>query len=113
MARAIIGLTVAAGNATNATIFTMPAANEGVISSILATNTTGGSLNFTLTMTRAGIDYVLVNAEAVSANSTTAYNKGETTPLTPLALIQGDIIKGQGSGSGIVVTLSGLRFTTS
>lgn len=109
--RALIGKSVAAGNASDATVFTMPATFEGFISSILAYNSTGGSLDLTLKVKRAGADTTILAASAVGAGATTNYNSGSTIPLAPIVLNTGDSLLAQGSGSGITVDISGMRFS--
>ena len=113
MSRSFIGNSGSAGNATNAVIFTMPAAYNGMISNIIAYNSTGGSLNLTLTLTRAGTDFVILATDAVGAGATNQYARGATKPICPLVMLSGDVFKAQGSGSGIQVTVSGLSFGTS
>jgi hypothetical protein len=113
MARSVIATTGSAGNATNASIFTMPAGYEGFISSLIAHNSTAGSLDLTLTLTRAGIDNVILSPDSITAADTKYYAKGASKPIFPLTMLEGDILKAQGSGAGITVTVSGLRFSNS
>lgn len=111
MARNFIGSTNAAGNAVNATIFTMPSVTNGFISNIIAYNSTGGSLNLTLTLTRGGVDNVILATDAVAAGATNQYARGAAKPICPLVLMTGDVLKALGSGAGITVTVSGLSFS--
>ena len=110
MARVIIADTVAAGNATAATIFTMPSGYSGFIGNLLATNTTGGALNLTLYVTRNGADNVILPATAING-SAVYHGKNATNPVCQLAMRAGDILKAMGSGAGINITISGLRFS--
>jgi hypothetical protein len=111
MARVIIADTVAAGNATAATIYTMPPDYSGFIGNIVATNTTGGALDLTLYITRNGADNVLLAATAINGGAV-YYGRNSTNPVCQLAMRSGDILKAMGSGAGINVTVSGMRFST-
>lgn len=113
MSRRVITATVAAGNATNATVFTMPAGYEGLISGLIAYNSTGGSLNLSLVLTRGGVDNTILSPDAVATVTTNYYAKGSSKPIFPLTMVEGDILKAMGSGAGITVTVSGLRFSNS
>ena len=111
MSKLVIAVTVAAGNATDATVFTMPAGFQGFVSSLTCSNTTGGSLNLTLKLTRVGTTFTLLAATAVGASSAAQFNKGATNPVFPITLNAGDILLAQGSGAGLNVTVSGVRYS--
>jgi len=111
MSRSFIGATAAAGNASDAVVFTMPANYEGFISNILAYNSTGGSLDLTITLTRAGLDNVILAADAVASGSTSQYGAHPSKPICPLVMQTGDILKAKGSSTGLTVTISGISFS--
>jgi len=110
MARIIIADTVAAGNATAASLFTMPSGYCGFIGNLTASNTTGGALNLTLYVRRNGVDNVLLPATSVGGLGV-YHGRNSTNPVCQLAMRAGDILKAMGSGPGINVTFSGMRFT--
>lgn len=112
MARTTIAATVAAGNAVDATIYTVPANYQGVLGNLTVVNPTGGGLNFTFKLTRLGTDYTLISANTVNATSANQYAKGASIPICPITVQAGDILKGQGSGAGLIVILSGIIFST-
>lgn len=111
MAQSFIGESVAAGNAAYATIFTMPADAVGFLGNITASNTTGGALTITLSKEVGGTTFILSSADAIAANATNSYSGGSTRRITPVVLKSGEIFKAQGSGAGIIVTISGLQFS--
>lgn len=109
MSQTLIGVTVAAANGSDATIYTVPAGYVAMIDGIIATNTTGGGLTITFKIgNRVGTTYNIATAVSVGANTAVSFNKGTTTALTTLVLNAGETFLGNGSGSGINVTLSGL-----
>lgn len=112
MSRSLIGASVAVGTGYT-TLFQMPANFEGFISSIVAYNSTGGPLNLTIAIKRAGVDVVVLSTDAVSAGATNQYSRGATKPICPLTLLTGDTLEALGSSTGITVTASGLRFSLS
>lgn len=112
MSQVFIADTQQAGNATDTTIFTMPAGYVGFLGSLIASNTTAGSLNLTLKINRNGVSTPILQTSAIAANSSAVYNKGATIPLTQLCFNAGDTLIANASGAGIFVIFGGLRFST-
>lgn len=110
MARVIIAESKDAGNATAATIYTMPSGYTGFIGNLIAANTTGGALNLTLYVRRNGVDNVILPATSIAGNGV-YFGRNATNPVCQLTMRAGDILKAMGSGAGITVTISGLQFS--
>lgn len=104
-----IGASAHAGNAAFATVYTMPASNEGFISNVTAYNTTGGGLTLTIAILRQDGQTWQQVVAAVGANATVSFSGGATNRITPMVLLSGESIQAQGSGAGLDVTVSGLR----
>jgi hypothetical protein len=101
---------MAAGNASDADIYTMPASNEGFISNVTAYNNSAGPLDLTITLKRQdGLQWVQVVSLAIAAGATVSFSGGATNRITPLVMLAGEIIQAKGSGAGLEVTVSGLR----
>lgn len=112
MSQLPIGISSAAGNAVDATVYTCPAGSWAFISAIIATNTTGGGLTITLKIgNRVGTSYTILSANTVNANTTNSYSVGHTASIAPIVLNAGETFLAQGSGSGITVTIGGLVTT--
>lgn len=111
MSKLIIADTQAAGNATDTVCFTMPAGYAGLISTIMAYNSTGGSLNLTIKVGRSATNTPVLTSDTIGATTATQYNKGSSKPITPLLLNAGDTLVGNGSGAGISIIFGGLRWT--
>lgn len=105
---ATISATASAGNATDATLYTMPAGLSGVIGNIIAFNTTGGGLNLTLKLKRAGTVYILTPVVTIATVASAYYGRNSTNSVCPLTLDPGDSLLGLGTGAGIQVTISGI-----
>lgn len=111
MAQTFIAAHVAAGNASDAVLFTMPAGSNGYLNNIIAYNSTGGALTLTLKITETNGDVVVIAVTSIAAGATQSYSGNSTVTLTPQTLLTGNIITARGSGAGITVRCSGLSFT--
>lgn len=111
MSYALTGNSGSAGNASYATIYTSSATASTVIGNISAYNSAVGALTLTLGVTRQnGTTYVLA-VDSVNSGVTVSYGKGATKCVCPLTLLPGEILKAQGSSTGLTVTASGVAFS--
>lgn len=114
MSQLAFGTSTACGNATDAVCYTCPAGYYALISGIIGTNTSGGGLNLTVKIgNRVGVTYTILSTTAIAANTATSFNKGTTQAIANIILNAGETILGQGSGAGIILTISGIQTTVS
>lgn len=112
MSLSLIGESLEAGNATLVTIYTVPAGAEAVVTHLFATNTTVGSLNFTVSVTRQSqAATVIISVNAIAAGATTSYGRGQANSIAPLTMKAGELLQIKGSGAGIMVCISGFKRT--
>lgn len=112
MSQLPIGITLPCGNATDATIYTVPARTWSFISCIIVTNTTAGPLNLLIKIgNRVGLTYTIQSTIAVGANTTTSFCKGTTTAIAPLVMNAGETFLAQASGTGVNMTIGGINTT--
>lgn len=111
MSYQVLTATVAAGNATDATIYEVPAGYSAAVGNIIGFNTTGGSLNLTIKLKRDGTTYILTPVVSVTTVASSYYGRNATNSVCPLTLKAGDVLLAQASGAGVQITVSGLLFS--
>ncbi len=111
MAYEIIAGNGSAGNAADEAIYTCPADSTAIIGNVTAYNSTGGTLTLTLKVQESdGTSSTLVSADSLLTTVSASYSGGSTKRITPITLRAGNVLLANGSGAGIKVRASGLRF---
>ena len=111
MAQNLFAAHVTAGNASAATLYTMPSGTTGSMLNITAYNPTGGALTLTLRVVENNGDIVVVAVQSIGAGQTFSFSGGSTARVTLLVLEAGNIVTAQDGSGSIIVRGSGLQFT--
>jgi len=100
-----------AGNGSATTLYTVAAGETAIVETVSAYNSTAGALTLTITITEEDGTTSTVAVASISAGATAQFAKGSSTPAFPQALLAGAKLNFQGSGSGISIRASALRYT--
>jgi hypothetical protein len=112
MAYTILTINGEAGNTTDTAIYTVPAGQSVIVGNLTAYNTTAGPLTVTIKIKENdGTKSVLCTAVALAATTAVSFSGGSTIRITPITLNPGNQIIANGSGAGITLRGSGLRFS--
>ena len=101
---------VAAGNGSAAVIYQMPADSNGHLANVTAYNSTGGALTLTITVFEADGSTSTLYVGSLAGGATGSFSGTSANCITPVSLLPGSKFQAQGSGAGIRVRVSGLRF---